>query len=74
MAKKEKAYCGNCIHFSRQKKDKKCAKAATITVPNTATYMYPDTVRKQYCWEKNEKNRCRDYEKKLSISEVPDLQ
>jgi len=64
MGKKQKAYCESCIHYSHRKKEKECAKAATITVRNTATYMHPDIVRKEYCWEKNEKNRCVDYEKK----------
>ena len=64
MSKKEKAYCANCIHYSQQKKDKKCAKAATITVRNTATYLHPNIIRKQYCWEKNRKNKCQDYEPK----------
>jgi len=62
--KKQKAYCGSCIHYSQRKKEKECAKAATITVRGTATYMHPDEVRKEYCWERNRKNNCPDYEEK----------
>jgi hypothetical protein len=59
--KKQKAYCGQCIHYSRKGSDDRCAKAVTMTIRNTATYMHPDIVRKQYNWEKNAKNKCSDF-------------
>ena len=61
---KGKVYCEECAHYSRPKKGDVCAKAVTITVRNTATFKHPDIKRKQYCWEKNEKNKCPDYETK----------
>ena len=61
MVKRKKVYCEKCIHYSRRTGDEVCAKAATTTSPNTATYLHPDIVRKEYCWEKNEKNKCQDY-------------
>lgn len=68
MAKRKKVYCENCIHFSRQKKNEvRCAKAVTVTVAYSATYLHPDIERKEYCWEKNEKNKCRDYEEKIHL-------
>ena len=70
MRRKEKAYCEQCIHYSRRKSDGLpeeigCAKAVKVTVQYSATYLHPDIVRKQYCWEKNQDNRCADFEKKV---------
>jgi hypothetical protein len=65
--KKQKAYCGQCLHYSRKVgSDDRCAKAVTMTVRNTATYMHPNIVRKQYNWEKNQDNKCQDYIKRVS--------
>jgi len=63
--RKKKVYCMNCTHHSWVGEDY-CARAATITVRGTETYYHPDLRRKQYCWEKNGKNKCPDYEDKLT--------
>lgn len=71
MAKKEKVYCENCMHYSRGKKlidGEDCAKAVMTTDPGSATYLHPDRVHKEYCWEKNRKNKCQDYEPKELLS------
>lgn len=64
MTKEQKAYCGNCIHYTRHKTGESCVKAVTFTERGTATYLHPDVVRKQYCWEKNQDNKCSDFSEK----------
>jgi hypothetical protein len=59
-----KVYCENCKHYSRTKRSEACAMAIMVVQRGTATYLHPDRAHKQPCWEKNEKNKCQDYEEK----------
>ena len=59
-----KVYCQNCKHYSRRKRSEVCAMAIEVVQLHTATYLHPNIVQKEACWEKNEKNRCPDYEEK----------
>jgi len=64
IMRKPKVYCEQCKHYSRRKRDEVCAMATKVVQPGTATYLHPDLVMKQSCWEKNEKNKCSDYERR----------
>lgn len=61
---KPKVYCEQCKHYSRGKRNEVCAKAVDVVQRGTATYAHPERVRRELCWEKNERNNCPDYESK----------
>jgi len=62
-----KVYCELCKHYSRRKKSEVCAMAIMVTQRGTETYAHPELVRRQLCWEKNEKNQCQDFESKEKV-------
>ena len=64
MAKRKKVYCCDCKHYGRGAMKESCAVATVVREIGSANYLHPAQHRHEYCWEKNEKNNCKDHEHK----------
>ena len=61
---KPKAYCEQCVHYSRRKRSEVCAMAVEVPQVGTESYLHPERMMKEQCWEKNKRNKCTDYKEK----------
>ena len=63
MSKPKKVYCEECKFYTWRKGDGVCFIAGMV-LGFRGNYRSPPSKRKEYCWEKNERNNCREYSAK----------